>query len=143
MRLELQKAGLPAPTGGVPLTLADAVSALQADTIVPPLAPDVHVTGCFAADLMSDVLAFAREGALLLSGLTTDQTVRTAAIKHLVGIIVIEGKEIGSDMIEAANDEGIPVYRTALSKFEACGVLMRSGLGPCRAVSAARDEGDG
>jgi hypothetical protein len=108
------------------------VQALKAEAIV--AAPDdgVAVAGCFAADLMSDVLAFARQGSLLITGLTTDQTIRTAAIKHLVAVVVIEGKQIGSDMLEAARDESVPLYRTPLSKFEACGLLLQAGLRPYR-----------
>ena len=117
------------------MTLADAMHALQADAMVPAPDPTVEATGCFAADLMSDVLAFAREGSLLLTGLTTDQTVRTAAIKHLIAVVVVEGKDIGSEMCEAAREEGIPVYRTPLSKYEACGLLMGAGLRPYRSTA--------
>ncbi len=81
---------------------------------------------------MSDVLAFAREGSLLITGLTSDQTIRTAAVKHLAAIVIIEGKEVGSDMVEAAREEAIPLYRTPLSKFEACGLLLQAGLRPYR-----------
>ena len=93
---------------------------------------DVELTGCFAADLMSDVLAFARPASLLLTGLTTDQALRTAAIKHLAAVVVVEGKPVGSDMIEAAREEGIPLYRTPLSVFESCGLLSLAGLRPYR-----------
>jgi predicted transcriptional regulator len=93
---------------------------------------DVELAGCFAADLMSDVLAFARPASLLLTGLTTDQTLRTAAIKHLAAVVIVEGKEVGGDMIEAAREERIPLYRTPLSKYESCGLLARAGLRPYR-----------
>ncbi|MBP8955185.1 MAG: transcriptional regulator [Armatimonadetes bacterium] len=88
---------------------------------------------------MSDVLAFARQGSLLLTGLTTDQTIRTAAIRHLIAVVVVEGKQIGSDMIDAATEEDIPVYRTPLSKYEACGLLLQAGLRPYRANSGAQE----
>ncbi len=81
---------------------------------------------------MSDVLAFARQGSLLLTGLTTHQTMRTAAIKRLIAVVVVEGKEIGSDMIEAAREESNPLFRTPLSKYEACGLLLQAGLRPYR-----------
>jgi len=90
------------------------------------------VTGCFAADLMSDVLAFARPGAVLLTGLATDQTIRTASVRQLLAVFVIEGKQVGGDMTEAAREEGIPLFRTPLSKYEACGLLMQAGLRPYR-----------
>ena len=93
---------------------------------------DSEVTGCFAADLMSDVLAFARPGSLLLTGLATDQTIRTAAVRQLLAVFVIEGKQVGGDMVEAAREEGIPLFRTPLSKYEACGLLLQAGLRPYR-----------
>lgn len=105
---------------------------LKAQPVV--AAPDgqVGLSGCFAADLMSDVLAFAREGSLLITGLATDQAIRTAAIKHLVAVVVIEGKPVHSDLVETAREEGVPVYQTPLSKYEACGLLMQAGLRPYR-----------
>ena len=79
---------------------------------------------------MSDVLAFARPGSILLTGLATDQTIRTAAVRHLVAVCVVEGKQVSADMLEAAHEEGIPLFRTSLSTYEACGLLMRAGLRP-------------
>ncbi len=118
------------------MTLAEAVEVVKAEEEVAARDPGVELTGCFAADLMSDVLAFAAPGSLLITGLTTDQTIRTAAIRHLTAVIVIEGKEIGSDMREAAREESTPVYRTPLSKYEACALLMQAGLRPCRRRAA-------
>lgn len=114
------------------LTLADTAEVLKAEAVVSTPSLEVEVTGCFAADLMSDVLAFARPGSVLLTGLATDQTIRTAAVRHLVAVIVIEGKQVGGDMAEAARDEGIPLFRTPLSKYEACGLLLQAGLRPYR-----------
>jgi predicted transcriptional regulator len=114
------------------MTLADAVAVLQAEAIVAAPEEGVAVAGCFAADLMSDVLAFARPGSVLLTGLASDQTIRTAAIKHLVAVVVIEGKQVGGDMVDAAREQRVPLYRTHLSKFEACGLMMQAGLRPYR-----------
>jgi len=114
------------------LDLAAAAEVLKAEVIVPPAADGAEVGGCFAADLMSDVLAFARPESLLVTGLASDQTIRTAAIKHLAGVVVIEGKEIGGEMVEAAQEEGVPLLRTHLSKYEACALLAQAGLRPYR-----------
>jgi predicted transcriptional regulator len=114
------------------LTLADAAEILKAEVVVAAPAPDAEVTGCFAADLMSDVLAFARPGSILLTGLATDQTIRTAAVRHLRAVFVVEGKQVGADMLEAAREEGIPLCRTPLSTYEACGLLRAAGLRPYR-----------
>ena len=93
---------------------------------------DAEISGCFAADLMSDVLAFAHEGSLLVTGLATEQTIRTAAVKHLMAVVVVEGKKVGSDMLETAREETVSVFQTPLSKYEACGLLMQAGLRPYR-----------
>lgn len=116
------------------MTLSEAIRVVKAQAIVEHEASDADLSGCFAADLMSDVLAFARSGSVLVTGLTTDQTVRTVAIKHLAGVIVVEGKEVGSDMVEAAIEHEVPVYRTPLSKYETCGRLLEAGLRPYRAA---------
>jgi hypothetical protein len=114
------------------MTLAAAMDVLKAEPVYQPPGDATCVAGCFAADLMSDVLAFARQGSLLLTGLATHQTMRTAAIKQLAAVVVVEGKHIGNDMVEAAREELVPLYRTPLSKYEACGLLMQAGLRPYR-----------
>lgn len=118
------------------MTLARAVEVLKAQPVVPAPDESIPVTGCFAADLMSDVLAFGREGSLLVTGLATDQAIRTAAIMHLVAVVIIEGKAVQSDLVETAREEGVPVYQTPLSKYEACGLLMQAGLRPYRKGAA-------
>ena len=116
------------------MTLANAICTIKANVIVPPRDPEAVLSGAFAADLMSDVLAFAREGSILITGLTGDQTIRTAAIKQLIAVVVIQGKTISDDMLEAAREEQIGLYHTPLSKYETCGLLMRAGLRPYRLV---------
>jgi len=115
------------------VTLSEAARIVKAQAVVDQDTGDADLGGCFAADLLSDVLAFARSGSVLVTGLTTDQTVRTVSIKRLAGVIVVEGKEIGSEMVEAALEHEVPVYRTPLSKYEACGRLLEAGLRPYRA----------
>lgn len=123
------------------MTLANAIGAIKAETIVASRNPEIILSGAFAADLMSDVLAFAREGSLLITGLNSDQTIRTAAIKHLIAVVLIQGKEITPDMLEAARDEGIALYQTPLSKYETCGILVEAGLRPYRAqAELGRDQ---
>lgn len=117
------------------MLLATAVKLLEAGSIVPASDEGAELTGCFAADLMSDVLAFASQGSLLVTGLATDQAIRTAAIKQLLAVVVVQGKRTDDEMLEVAREEGVGLYRTELSKYEACGRLVQSGLGPChRAV---------
>lgn len=123
---------IPGTIEAMTVTLTTAIGAIKAETIVASHDPEIILSGAFAADLMSDVLAFAREGSLLITGLNTDQTIRTAAIKHLIAVVLIQGKEISPDMLEAAREEGIALYQTPLSKYETCAILVEAGLRPYR-----------
>lgn len=114
------------------MTLATAIGVIKAETIIPAPSLEAALSGAFAADLMSDVLAFAREDSLLVTGLNSDQTIRTAAIKHLIAVVLIQGKQVTPDMIEAAREQGVGLYQTPLSKYETCGLLLEAGLRPYR-----------
>ncbi len=83
--------------------------------------------GC-ASDLMSDVLAFSRSGAVLLTGLVTLQTIQTAFIAEISAVILVRGKRPGEDMIAMANDKRIPLLASPFSMYEACGLLYAKGL---------------
>ncbi len=83
------------------------------------------------SDLMSDVLAFAKHGALLLTGLTNPQVVRTAEMADLRAICFVRGKKPGQETIEIAKSKDIPLLTTPLPMFESCGRLHREGLPGC------------
>ena len=61
---------------------------------------EVH-TAC-GSDMMSDVLAYVKEQAVLLSGLVNPQVVRTAEMMDMKCIVFVRGKEPDEDMIELA-----------------------------------------
>ncbi len=90
-------------------------------------AADMSVTfdSVGAADLMSDVLAFCRPGMLLLTGLATVQTVRTAAIADLQAVVFVRGKRPDQKVLALAAEKRIPVLTTPLTMFEAAGVLYQ------------------
>jgi predicted transcriptional regulator len=87
-----------------------------------------EVTVVHAGDQMSEVLASAVAGSLLVTGLTNGQVVRTAEVAGLSAIVIVGGKPLLSETIQAADRAGIPVIQTGLSMFEACGRLHAAGL---------------
>lgn len=88
------------------------------------------ITAC-GADLMSDVLAFTKDGALLLTGLTNPQVVRTADVGGLSAIVFVRGKTPSQEATEMAKELDIPLFSTPHTLFEACGILFANGLKPC------------
>ncbi|MBP2637160.1 MAG: hypothetical protein H6Q72_3067 [Firmicutes bacterium] len=92
---------------------------------------DKDVRSACGSDLMSDVLAFTKEQALLLTGLTNIQVIRTAEMSDLVAIMFVRGKRPGADVIEMARKMQIPLLTTNKPMYEACGVLYEDGLAGC------------
>ena len=86
------------------------------------------VESCFAADLMSDVLAFSRAGSLLVTGLTSLQSVHTADVADLTAILFIHDKRPGAPVVDVARHKKIPLLTTRRLMFETCGLLFDHGL---------------
>ena len=89
---------------------------------------DKEIEFCLGADLMSDVLRFARIGSLLLTGITNKQVLQVAEIMDLKGIIFVRGKEPEKSIITEAEKRKLPLMTTDKLLFDTCGILYTNGL---------------
>ncbi len=80
------------------------------------------------SDMMSDVLAFVKDQALLLTGLVNEQVIRTAAMMDMKCVVLVRKKIPTDEMIELAKSNGIVLMTTNYRLYEACGILYASGL---------------
>ena len=87
-----------------------------------------EIGGCFAADLMSEVLAFCGHGPLLVTGLTNVQSLHTAEVVDAQAILYVNGKRPDAEVLALARARGLPLLSTPLTMYEACGRLHRGGL---------------
>ena len=87
-----------------------------------------HVYSACGCDLMSDVLAYVKDQAVLLTGLVNPQVIRTAVMMDMVCIVFVRSKEPTPEMLKLAQESGIVVMRTDKRLYEACGILYSSGL---------------
>lgn len=92
---------------------------------------DLEISCAAGADLMSDVLAFARPRALLLTGLTNPQVVRTAEVADIAAIVFVRGKMPPPETIALAKEKGIPLIAAPYTMFELCGRLYEAGMASC------------
>lgn len=104
---------------------------LDAEVIVGEENLDLEVKTAFGADLMSDVLAFAKAGSLLLTGLTNSQVIRTANILDIAAIILVRGKKPSTETINLAKELKIPLLTTKYILFETAGRLYAKGIVGC------------
>jgi predicted transcriptional regulator len=91
---------------------------------------ETEIVSCGASDLMSDVLSYMKPGSLLLTGLVNLQSIRTAEMADLAGVVFVRGKTPSADIIELADDVGIPLIAAPYSMYELCGRLFQAGLPP-------------
>ena len=89
---------------------------------------DNDVISACGADMMSDVLAYVKEQAVLLTGLVNPQVVRTAEMMDMRCIVFVRGKTPSNDILSLAKEAGIVVLSTEERMFTACGSLYQSGL---------------
>jgi len=92
---------------------------------------EVEVEYAYAADLMSDVLAFARPMSLLLTGLTNVQIIRTAQMLDIPAVVFVRGKRPQEEVVKLAEQVGISLLVSAKSMYESCGLLYKAGVFPC------------
>ena len=67
---------------------------------------DTEVHEACGSDMMSDVLAYVKDQAVLLTGLVNIQTVRTADMMDMVCIVFVRGKSPDADMIRPGRAAG-------------------------------------
>ena len=110
------------------MTVRDIIEILGAEVICRDDLLDTTVERAFGSDMMSDVLAFVKEQAVLITGLVNPQVIRTAEMMDMLCIVFVRGKKPTPEMIELANESGIVVITTEHRMYEACGRLYVNGL---------------
>ena len=87
-----------------------------------------HVYSACGCDLMSDVLAFVKDQAVLLTGLVNPQVIRTAVMMDMVCIVFVRSKLPSEEMLSLAKESGIVVMSTDKTLYTSCGLLYSNGL---------------
>lgn len=101
---------------------------LEAEVICGEEFMDREVFTACGSDMMSDVLAYVKEQAVLLSGLVNPQVVRTAEMMDMQCIVFVRGKKPDQGIIDLAKERDIVLMTTKQPMFASCGMLYEKGL---------------
>ena len=71
-----------------------------------------HVYSACGCDLMSDVLAYVKDQAVLLTGLVNPQVIRTAEMMDMICIVFVRSKAPTDEMLALAKESGIVIMKT-------------------------------
>ena len=111
------------------MTINDIKDLLDAQVLCGEEHLEKEVHSACGSDMMSDVLAYVKDQAVLLTGLVNAQVIRTAEMMDMICIVFVRSKQPTPEMIELAKESGVAVLATPKRMYEACGILYSSGLG--------------
>jgi predicted transcriptional regulator len=89
---------------------------------------DTEVSGGYAADLLSCVMANARKGNIWVTLQSHLNIVAVATLLELAGIIVTEDASLDAATLQKANEEGVPILTTPHTTFTIVGQLAQLGI---------------
>ncbi len=110
------------------MTIKQIAQILDAEFLCCEELGDKQVATACGSDLMSDVLAYVKDQAVLVTGLCNPQVVRTAEMMDMVCIVFVRGKHPSQEAIDLAQSKGIVMMTTPHRMFSACGLLYSAGL---------------
>ena len=109
-----------------PRKIQDLLRTLRAEPLVGSTDSVIH--GCYAGDLLSDVLANAKPYALWITIQTHRNVVSVAGMKDMAAVLFASGRKPDTAVIAEAEEEGIVLLTTPLTTYEAAGKLWEAGL---------------
>jgi hypothetical protein len=82
---------------------------------------DRPLRGGFTSDLLSDVMGKAKADSVLITIQAHKNTVAVSSLAGICAIVICSNRPIPDDLLAAAREEGIAVFRTSQNQFEVSG----------------------
>ena len=117
------------------MTIKQVMETLDAELLTPEADLTREVHAACGSDMMSDVLAYVKDQAVLVTGLNNPQVVRTADMMDMICIVFVRGKKPDAALIEQAvelaRSEVAPISDVRASReyrMDIVGLIVRRGL---------------
>jgi len=110
------------------MTIREVMEIVDGTVLIGEERLDTPVNTACGSDLMSDVLAFVKEKAVLITGLINPHVIRTSEMLDITCIVFSRGKKPSEEILEMAEETGITVISSPLTTYTACGELYLHGL---------------
>ena len=112
------------------MKISEIASLLDAEILCCEESVSHEVHSACGSDMMSDVLAYVKDQAVLITGLVNPQVIRTAEMMDMRCIVFVRNKKPSDEMLALAKESDIVILATSKRMFEACGLLYSGGLAP-------------
>jgi len=98
--------------------------------------PEKEIKFAFCSDLMSDALMIMNtvkesgilEDSVLITGLTTNQSIRTAEMLDVEVVLLVRGKIPADQVIQLAKESNIILLGTGITMFNVSGMMYQQGI---------------
>jgi serine kinase of HPr protein (carbohydrate metabolism regulator) len=104
------------------MTIREVAAALGAEILHDEFT-DAELTGAYTSDLLSDVMANAKDGGALITIQAHKNSVAVASLVEITVIIVCNSRPIPEDFLASAKDEGVALLLTKENQFTVSGKL--------------------
>jgi predicted transcriptional regulator len=106
------------------MTVNNLISTLKLSLIGGKEGIQNEITGGYTSDLLSDVMGNINDGNVWITLQTHKNVMAIASLRDVSAVILVKGLQPDADMLEKANEEGIPVLGTELETFEITGKIF-------------------
>jgi predicted transcriptional regulator len=89
---------------------------------------DTEITGGYSGDLISTVIANAKQGNVWITWHVHPNIVAAALVVNLAAIILIAGRQPEEETVRKAEEEGMPILVSKLPAFAIIGMLNDMGI---------------
>ena len=110
------------------MKLSEVKEILKARVLTGDDAMDRNIVAGGAADIMEAFLSAVAKDGLILTGLMSEEVVRTATISQVGAVVFVRGQEPTARIIDQAQGFKLPLLVTDYSMFVSIGKLYMNGL---------------
>jgi hypothetical protein len=118
------------------MKLAEIITKYNCKVYTPSLLRDKDINYGFCSDLMSDALMIMNsvdnpkilEETILITGLTTNQSIRTAEMLDVDVVLLVRGKIPSLKVVDLAIDSKVILLSTEHTMFNTSGMMFQDGI---------------
>ena len=110
------------------MTVRDVVAKLELKVLTEGEGLGREITGVYASDLLSDVIAHSQAGNLWITLQTHPNIIAVATLKELTAIILVNARTPDEDTLAKGREEKTVLLSSRLPTFELAGQLYELGI---------------
>ena len=110
------------------MTIREVVDSSQLEILTQHDGLDKEITGGYASDLLSDVIAHSKAGYLWITMQTHRNIIAVATLKDLAAVVLVNGRAPDPETLEKAREERVVLLGSRLPAFELVGKLYQMGI---------------